>query len=234
MGEENYDYWNMTSAMALPHAISYNSIFNSPSSTGSSGGNTASKSSEKTYTLNSSKSNWNFDSDIPKTVVKNSEGNYTLGKNNEWNFDTKYNILYTEPGNKGQGLVSVPSYDVITNSYIKNLNIQNKISNTIRVGRWMSRNELEKMLKTGRVQSSEGGITHVTNPSDPEAFKAAKKGSVFVEFDIDKDIIKPGGKENWGIIHGSGSPVDRFNIKKGLEGIKEMPKVYNIEIKGEK
>ena len=41
------DYWNMTSAMALPHAISYNSIFNSPSSTGSSGGNTASKSSEK-------------------------------------------------------------------------------------------------------------------------------------------------------------------------------------------
>ena len=84
MGEENYDYWNMTSAMALPHAISYNSIFNSPSSTESSGGNTTSKSSEKTYTLNSSKSNWNFDSDIPKTVVKNSEGNYTLGKNNEW------------------------------------------------------------------------------------------------------------------------------------------------------
>ena len=91
-----------------------------------------------------------------------------------------------------------------------------------------------KNVKTGRVQSSEGGITHVTNPSDPEAFKAAKKGSVFVEFDIDKNIIKPGGKENWGIIHGPGSPVDRLNIKKGLEGIKEMPKVYNIEIKGEK
>ena len=80
MGEENYDYWNMTSAMALPHAISYNSIFNSPSSTGNSGENTASKSSEKTYTLNSSKSNWNFKSEIPKTAVKNSEGNYTLGR----------------------------------------------------------------------------------------------------------------------------------------------------------
>ena len=163
---------------------------------GNSGGNTASKSSEKNYTLNSSKPNWNFNSEIPKTAVKNSEGNYTSGRNNEWNFDTKYNTPYTETGNKGQGLVSVPSYDVITNSYIKNLNIQNKISNTIRVGRWMSRNELEKMLKTGRVQSSEGGITHVTNSSDPEAFKAAKKGSVFVEFDIDKNIIKPGGKEN--------------------------------------
>jgi len=52
------------------------------------------------------------------------------------------------------------------------------------------------MLKTGKLQSSEGRITHVINPSNPEAFKAAKKGSVFVEFDIDKNIIKPGGKEN--------------------------------------
>ena len=43
MGEENYDYWNMTSAMALPHAISYNSIFNSPSSTESSTQNKVTK-----------------------------------------------------------------------------------------------------------------------------------------------------------------------------------------------
>ena len=48
---------------------------------GNSGENTASKSSEKTYTLNSSKPNWNFKSEIPKTAVKNSEGNYTLGRN---------------------------------------------------------------------------------------------------------------------------------------------------------
>ena len=50
---------------------------------GNSVGNTASKSSEKTYTLNSSKSNCNFNSEIPKTVVKNSEGNYISGRNNE-------------------------------------------------------------------------------------------------------------------------------------------------------
>lgn len=123
MGEENYDYWNMTSAMALPHAISYNSIFNSPSSTGSSVENTASKSSEKTHTLNSSKSNWNFKSEIPKTAVKNSEGNYTLGRNNEWNFDTKYNIPYTETGNKEQGLVSVSSYNAVTNDYSRNYDV---------------------------------------------------------------------------------------------------------------
>ena len=123
MGEENYDYWNMTSAMALPHAISYNSIFNSPSSTGSSVENTASKSSEKTHTLNSSKSNWNFKSEIPKTAVKNSEGTDTLGRNNEWNFDTKYNIPYTETRNKGQGLVSVPTYNAVTNDYSRNYDV---------------------------------------------------------------------------------------------------------------
>ena len=53
-------------------------------------------------------------------------------------------------------------------------------------------------IKGKNVKNRKGSewITHVTNPSNPEAFKAAKKGSVFVEFDIDKNIIKPGGKEN--------------------------------------
>ena len=116
----------------------------------------------------------------------------------------------------------------------KGSNNYTKYSAIEHLGREVTLEIKGKNVKTGRVQSSEGGITHVTNPSDPEAFKAAKKGSVFVEFDIDKDIIKPGGKENWGIIHGPSSPVDRLNIKKRLEGVKEMPKVYNIEIKGEK
>ena len=114
------------------------------------------------------------------------------------------------------------------------LSRQNKVVNTIRVGRWMSKDELEKMVKTGRAQTSAGGITHVTNPSNPDAFKAAKKGSIFVEFDINMDSVKSGGNEKWGIISGSGSPLDKLNRKKGLEGIKEMPEVYNIEIKGEK
>jgi len=48
------------------------------------------------------------------------------------------------------------------------------------------------------------------------------------------DSVKSGGNEKWGIISGSGSPLDKLNRKKGLEGIKEMPEVYNIEIKGEK
>ena len=137
MGEENYDYWNMTSAMALPHAISYNSIFNSPSSTENSGGNAASKSSEKTYTLNSSKSNWNFDSEIPKTAVKNSEGNYTLGRGNEWSVNNtvtsvkriseNQNNIYNIELNNGM----TPGYTLIRKSDIKVTADENKINSHI-------------------------------------------------------------------------------------------------------
>ena len=103
---------------------------NSGSNGSSNGGSSSKKNIEpsvedsgKTYTLESQDANWNFKSEIPKTVVKNSEGNYTLGKNNEWNFDTKYNIPYTETGNKGQGLVSVPSYEALMNDYSRNYDI---------------------------------------------------------------------------------------------------------------
>ncbi len=100
-------------------------------SNGSSNGDSGSKkniepsveNSGKIYTLESQDANWNFKSEIPKTAVKNSEGNYTLGRNNEWNFDTKYNIPYTETGNKGQGLVSVPSYEALMNDYSRNYDI---------------------------------------------------------------------------------------------------------------
>ena len=40
---------------------------------------------KKSYTLNSEKSNWKFNSETPKTAVKNSEGNYTLGRETNWN-----------------------------------------------------------------------------------------------------------------------------------------------------
>ena len=89
---------------------------------GNSGGNTASKSSEKNYTLNSSKPNWNFNSEISKTAVKNSEGNYTLGRGNEWSLP-KTGTPYVELGNKGQGLVSVTSYNAVTNDYSRNYDV---------------------------------------------------------------------------------------------------------------
>lgn len=57
---------------------------------GNSNKSTVIEPSEKDYTLNSSKSNWNFKSEIPKTVVKNSEGNYELGRGNEWSVGNEF------------------------------------------------------------------------------------------------------------------------------------------------
>ncbi|WP_456300896.1 TreTu family toxin [Fusobacterium necrophorum] len=103
-----------------------------------------------------------------------------------------------------------------------------------RVGRWMSESEYKKMLETGKVQMSDGGITHVTNPADINAFKAAKKGSIYVEFDVETNVINNGGKKEWGIISGPNSPIDKLNRKKGLPGIEKMPDAFNIEVKVKK
>ena len=113
--------------------------------------------------------------------------------------------------------------------------VQNDLpSDTTRVGRWMSEEEYKKMLATGKVQMSQADITHVANPADINAFKGAKKGSVYVEFDVKTKVISPGGNENWGIISGPNSIRNRFYKQKGLSTIDEIPDAYNIEIKGRK
>ena len=111
---------------------------------GNSGGNTASKSSEKNYTLNSSKPNWNFNSEISKTAVKNSEGNYTLGRGNEWSLP-KTETPYVELGNKGQGLVSVPTYNAVTNDYSRNYDV---------FYRTISEKHYKRLLKSGNLPPS--------------------------------------------------------------------------------
>ena len=113
--------------------------------------------------------------------------------------------------------------------------VQNDLpSDTTRVGRWMSEEEYKKMLATGKVQMSQADITHMANPADINAFKGAKKGSVYVEFDVKTKVISPGGNENWGIISGPNSIRNRFYKQKGLSTIDEIPDAYNIEIKGRK
>jgi RHS repeat-associated protein len=99
---------------------------------------------------------------------------------------------------------------------------------TTRVGRWMSKAELEAMVESGKVQASAGGITHVTVPANPDAFAAAAPGSVFVEFDVASGRVDPGGREDWGIISGPDSPRGRLAKRKG-EAL-EMPDATNIEV----
>jgi RHS repeat-associated protein len=99
---------------------------------------------------------------------------------------------------------------------------------TTRVGRWMSPAELKAMQESGVVQESAGGLTHVTNPANPEAFKAARPGSVFVEFDVPASAVQSGGRTDWGTIHGPSSVRGRIAARKGEK--LEMPRVTNIKV----
>ena len=167
---------------------------NNGSSGSNSGGGGSKKSIEppvkdnsKTYTLESQDANWNFKSEIPKTAVKNSEGNYTSGRNNEWNFDTKYNIPYTETGNKGQGLVSVPTYNAVTNDYSRNYDV---------FYRSISEKHYDRLLKSGNLPPS--GETSIAE----DARYSERYAGINLEFKLkpgtDKQFEKIGVRNNEG------------------------------------
>ena len=186
---------------------------NNGSSGSNSGGGGSKKSIEppvkdnsKTYTLESQNTNWNFNSEIPKTAVKNSKGNYTSGRNNEWNFDTKYNIPYTETGNKGQGLVSVPSYNAVTNDYSRNYDV---------FYRSISEKHYDRLLKSGNLPPS--GETSIAE----DARYSERYAGINLEFKLkpgtDKQFEKIGVRNNDGDIL-----TDRYpNMKESFPGWKK-------------
>ena len=86
---------------------------NSSSNGSSSGGSGFKKNNEppvkdsgKTYTLESQDANWNFKSEIPRAAVKDSEGNYILGKDNDLKL-VNNNTSYLDLTTKGQGVISI-------------------------------------------------------------------------------------------------------------------------------
>ena len=102
-----------------------------------------------------------------------------------------------------------------------------------RVGRWMSREEYDKMIKTGKVQESFSGTTHVANPASIDAFfKQAKPGSIYVEFDVPTTSLSQ-TKDIWAKILGPNTPEARLRQRKGLD-VPQMPFAKNIKIVGEK
>jgi len=181
---------------------------------GNSGGNTVIEPSEKTYTLNSSKSNWNFKSEIPKTAVKNSEGNYTLGKNNEWNFDTKYNISYSETGNKGQGLVSVPTYNAVTNDYSRNYDV---------FYRSISEKHYNRLMETGDIPPKKE--TSITQNFSYSSGYQEKHGGMTVEIKTKLGTLRV--LEQIGVKNNSASIIDDLypNMKQTFPGWEKMGRV---------
>jgi len=98
---------------------------------------------------------------------------------------------------------------------------------TKRVGRWMSREELAKMRETGRLQEGGGGQTRVLDPADPNTYRNAPAGDVYVEFDVSADRVLP-HSQGTGRVPGPNS----FDAKKpsSSKSDYEMPAVSNIEV----
>ena len=102
----------------------------------------------------------------------------------------------------------------------------------VTVGRWMSQGEYDKMVATEMVQSGQGDRSYVAYPSDPNAFgRQAKPGSVYVEFDVPRSTVSPGGAPGWAQISGPTSLEGRLAEKRGLSK-PELPKARNIRLGG--
>jgi len=96
-----------------------------------------------------------------------------------------------------------------------------------RVGRHMSPDELDKMRSSGRVQEGGGGQTRVADPADPNAYRNAPEGDVYVEFDVPADRVLP-HSQGTGRIPGPNSPDARVPGRNSSDY--EMPSADNIEV----
>ena len=97
----------------------------------------------------------------------------------------------------------------------------------------MSQAEYEKMVKTGMVQDSYSGTTHVANPASIEAIgKQAKPGQIYVEFEVPiSSLIQT--NRGWAKILGPNMIEARLVAQKGLP-VPEIPSATNIKVSGSK
>jgi hypothetical protein len=106
-------------------------------------------------------------------------------------------------------------------------------SGWVKVGRWMSQDELANMKSSGVAQeSADLGGSRVALPADASAYKGAPSGSVYVEYEIPAGSAKQVGS-GWAKIPGPNSIEGRLAAGKG-EPVPQMPAVRNIEVKGQK
>ncbi|MGS2644636.1 TreTu family toxin [Streptosporangium sp. LJ11] len=100
-----------------------------------------------------------------------------------------------------------------------------------RVGRWMSPAEYEAMMKTGMVQSGAGDRSYVVHPPSKDAYKPTWPGSVYVEFDVPRSTLVPGGRPGDYKMAGPNSFDARVAARKGLP-IPNLPPAKNITLGG--
>ncbi|MEV7868073.1 hypothetical protein AB0P17_18665 [Streptomyces sp. NPDC088124] len=98
------------------------------------------------------------------------------------------------------------------------------------VGRWMSSDEYQKILKTGMVQEGAGGLTYVVSPGNPDAYKPTYRCSIYVEFEVPESSLLPGGRPGDYKMANADTLMGRYLAKKG--GTPGMPEAKNIRLGG--
>jgi len=91
----------------------------------------------------------------------------------------------------------------------------------------MSPDELAKMRKTGKVQEGGGGQTRVADPADPNAYRNAPDGDVYVEFEVPANRVLP-HSQGTGRIPGPNSYDARVPGRNAADYT--MPKADNIRV----
>ncbi|MCM4082476.1 TreTu family toxin [Paractinoplanes hotanensis] len=100
----------------------------------------------------------------------------------------------------------------------------------VRVGRWMSQEEYDKIKNTGKVQPGHGsGMSYVVYPADKEAYRSSRPGSVYAEFDVPKSSLIPGGRPGDYKMADSTTVFSRLAVKRGGLPL-ELPDAGNLEI----
>jgi hypothetical protein len=98
----------------------------------------------------------------------------------------------------------------------------------VTVGRWMSSEEYQAMMKTGMVQRGGGGFTYVVHPASNDACISARPGSVYVEFDVPKESLIPGGRPGDFKMSDSDTIFARLAKKQG-KPVPQLPEAKNIK-----
>jgi RHS repeat-associated protein len=95
-----------------------------------------------------------------------------------------------------------------------------------KVGRWMTKAEYEIMKKSGQMIEGAGGQTFVSTGGS-SSFKAASKGSVYVEFEVAANSLLQGGKQGWYKALGP-TAGKAMQSKLAKQGGQILPSVQNI------
>jgi len=91
------------------------------------------------------------------------------------------------------------------------------------------------MLETGKVQlEPKTDVSFVAHPPSPDSFKAASKGSVYVEFDVDASYLRQGGNVDWKQIIGPNSAYAEREKVIGKSNIVDFPDATGIQLVGRK